>query len=143
MKSKVHYLVQEQDSSVGIAISYGLEGWGSIPGRDKDIFIYSTASRAALRPPIQLVQRALPPRVQRPCREADHSPAPTAEVKNDGAIPPPTYVFMPRCLINYFTFYFYNVHNDPQLNQIVSQMNLCHIYFIRENLYLNIFIPFY
>jgi hypothetical protein len=31
---------------------------------------------------------AFPPEVKQPAREADHSPPSSAEVKNDGAIPP-------------------------------------------------------
>jgi hypothetical protein len=34
------------------------------------------------------------PGVRRPGRETDHSPASTAEVKNDEAMPPFTYIFM-------------------------------------------------
>jgi hypothetical protein len=44
-------------SSVGIAMGYGLDGWGSIPGRGKN-FIFSIMSRPALgptQPPIQWV----------------------------------------------------------------------------------------
>lgn len=84
-----------------------------------------------------------PSRVQRSGRQANHSPAPIAKVKNDGAIPPPAYIFIPWGLINYFTFHFYDIHKDPPLNQILSQMYLFHVYLIRENVYLNIFIPFY
>jgi hypothetical protein len=45
-------LDQERDSSVGIATGYGLDGWGSTPGRG-ETFLYSTASKPAL-PPSQL-----------------------------------------------------------------------------------------
>jgi hypothetical protein len=46
-----------RDSSVGIATGYGLDVWGSIPGKGK-IFVFSTASKLALwssQPPIQWV----------------------------------------------------------------------------------------
>jgi hypothetical protein len=35
-------------SSVSIVTGYGLDRRGSIPGTDKDIFLYSTVSRPAL-----------------------------------------------------------------------------------------------
>jgi hypothetical protein len=53
-------------------------GRSSSPGRVKN-FLFSTSSRPALGPtqtPIQCV-----PRVKRPRREADHSPATSAEIK--------------------------------------------------------------
>jgi hypothetical protein len=46
-------------NSVRIATGYGLNGGGSIPGRDT-IFLFSTASKPALgftQPPIQWVQK--------------------------------------------------------------------------------------
>jgi len=48
------------------------------------IFLFTTASRIALRPtqpPIQWVPGALSLRVKRPGRETDHSPPSSAEVK--------------------------------------------------------------
>jgi hypothetical protein len=42
----------------------------------------------AHQPPAQLVPRALSLGVKRPGRETDHSPPSSADVKNDGAIPP-------------------------------------------------------
>jgi hypothetical protein len=68
-------LKRSRGSSVGIATAYGLDGWGSIPGRGKRFF--STASKQAL---------GLPLGINRPGREADHSPPSTAEVKNGRAI---------------------------------------------------------
>jgi hypothetical protein len=60
---------------------------GSISGNDGrwDFFLFATASRPALgpnKPLIQWVPRALSPEVNRPGREADHSPPSSAEVKN-------------------------------------------------------------
>jgi hypothetical protein len=51
------YLTQSRDSSACISTGYGMDGRGSIPGRDK-FFIFSIASTPALgptQPPIQLV----------------------------------------------------------------------------------------
>jgi hypothetical protein len=53
--------------------------------------VFSTLSRPALGPihsPIQWVPRALSRGVKRPGCEAVDSPPSSAEVKNDGAIPP-------------------------------------------------------
>jgi hypothetical protein len=46
----------EFDISVDIAVSYGLDGWGSIPRRGK-IFLFSTASRPALGPTQSTIQQ--------------------------------------------------------------------------------------
>jgi hypothetical protein len=75
-----------RDSSVGIALGYGLNDWGSrvrFPA-GAGIFLFTTASRTALgptQPPIQWVPGALSLGVKRPVREADHSPPSSAEVK--------------------------------------------------------------
>jgi len=58
---------------------------GSIPGRDKDFFLFATASRPALgptQPPIQWVPGSLSPGVRRPGRAADHLPPSSVEVNN-------------------------------------------------------------
>jgi hypothetical protein len=70
---------------------YGMYDRGSIPGRDKDVFLFSTESRPALRPtqpPIQWEPGTLLLGVKRPVREADHSPPSSTEVKKTWAIPP-------------------------------------------------------
>lgn len=61
------------DSSVGTATSYGMDCRGSFLSRGKK-FIYSTSSRPALPLPIQCI-----PGVKRTRRDADHSPAYSAE----------------------------------------------------------------
>jgi hypothetical protein len=58
----LRHIYRRWDSSVGIAMGYRLNGRGSITGRVK-IFLFSTASRPALRPTqpsIQWVLGALP-----------------------------------------------------------------------------------
>jgi hypothetical protein len=80
-----------RDSSVGIVTGYGLDGWGSIPGRTRFIFLFSTPSRPALRPTqpsIQWVLQALSLGVKRKGREANHSPPSSVKVKNGRVIPP-------------------------------------------------------
>jgi hypothetical protein len=78
-------------SSIGISfvrktlhhrVSYVVLGFDS--RRWLGIFLFSIASRTALRPaqpPIQWVTGALSLGVKRPVREADHSPPSSAEVK--------------------------------------------------------------
>jgi hypothetical protein len=79
-------------SSVPVAVAYGLDNRGTgvrFSAEARDIF-YSTASRPPLgptQPPIQWVLEALTPRVKRRGREADHSPAFSAAVKDGGPIP--------------------------------------------------------
>jgi hypothetical protein len=83
-------------SSVGIVICYDLDGPGSISGIAKLFFPFSTASTPALGPtqsPIQWVPGALSPGVKRPEVKDGHSPLPSAEVKNGGAVPPRPHMF--------------------------------------------------
>jgi hypothetical protein len=57
----------------------------------EEIFLYSTASRAALVPtqcPHQRVPEPISSGVERPGREANDSPLSSAEVKHDRAISP-------------------------------------------------------
>jgi hypothetical protein len=75
------------DSSVGIALSYGLDDRGSWVQFQAGlgISLFTTASRTALgptQPPIQWVTGALSLGVKRPGREADQSPPSSAAVKN-------------------------------------------------------------
>jgi hypothetical protein len=62
------------------------------------------SSRLALgptQPPIQWVVEALSPAVKRPRREADHSPAASAKVKEMWIYTfTPPYAFMTQCLIS-------------------------------------------
>jgi hypothetical protein len=51
-------LQKSQDNSVGIAMGYGMDGWGSICGRGK-IFLFSIVFRLAVgptQPPVQWAQ---------------------------------------------------------------------------------------
>jgi hypothetical protein len=81
------------DSSVGIALGYGMDDRGSrVPfPAGLGIFLFTTASRTALgptQPPIQWVPGALSLGVKRPGRKADHSPPSSAEVKYAWSLPP-------------------------------------------------------
>jgi hypothetical protein len=84
---------------------------------DATVFLYSTASRSALRPsqpPIQWVPGTLSLGIERLGREGDHSPSFSVEVNNGGAISSITHMSS-RCgaqFIKYrdnftFTFYIY------------------------------------
>jgi hypothetical protein len=79
--------VVSRNSSAGIVMDCGLDGQGLISGRGKR-FLHSVQC------PIQRVPGALSPEVKRPGR--DHSPPSSAEVKNDGAIPPLPHTFSSR-----------------------------------------------
>jgi hypothetical protein len=81
-------LLLSRDSSVGIALGYGLDDRGSrvrFPtGGGLGIFLFTIASRTTLRPTqpyIQWVSGALSLGVKRPGCEADHSYPSSAEVK--------------------------------------------------------------
>jgi hypothetical protein len=91
------FIEQSWVGTVGIVMGYGLEGWGSIPGRGK-IFLF-TASRPTLgtiQPSIQWVPVAISLGVKRPECEADHSHLFSAKVMNGGAIPqlPHIYIYV-------------------------------------------------
>jgi hypothetical protein len=79
-------LKKSRDSSIGIALGYGLDDRGSrvrFPAGAGN-FLFTTASRTALgptQPPIHWVPGALSLGVKRPGRGADHSPPSSAEVK--------------------------------------------------------------
>jgi hypothetical protein len=78
--------LKRRDSSVGIALGYGLDDRGSsvrFPA-GLGIFLFTTASRTVLgptQPPIQWVPGDLSLGVKRPGREAGHTPPSSAEVK--------------------------------------------------------------
>jgi hypothetical protein len=60
------------DSSVDIAMDYGLDGRGSIPDKG-NVLLFSTESRPALgptQPPIQWIPGTLSAEIKRPGREA-------------------------------------------------------------------------
>jgi hypothetical protein len=83
-----YQLYMSRDSSVGIALGYGLDdrGSGVDSRRVLGIFLFTTASRTALgptQPPTQWVSGALSLGVKRPEREADHSPNLVPRSKNE------------------------------------------------------------
>jgi hypothetical protein len=87
---------RSRDISVGKAKGYGLDYWGSDPGRGK-IFLFSATSGLTLRPnqpPIKWVLWAIPPGVKRLGHQADYSPPSSIEVMNGGHTFTSPYVFM-------------------------------------------------
>jgi hypothetical protein len=80
-----HVSNKSRDSSVGIALGYGVDDRGSRVRFPAGIFLFTTVVRTALgltQCPIQWVPGALSLGVKRPGHEADHSPPSSAEVKN-------------------------------------------------------------
>jgi hypothetical protein len=76
---------KSRNSSVGIALDYGLDVLGFDSWRGLGIFLFTTDSTTALwptQPPIQWVPRALSVRVKRPVRDTDHSLPSNTEVKD-------------------------------------------------------------
>jgi hypothetical protein len=82
----IQSLQTEPDSSVAIATCYGLDGSGSIPGRERD---FSPQCPDRLWGPTNLLYNGcrgfLPQGVKRQGCETDHAPPFSAEVKNGGA----------------------------------------------------------
>jgi hypothetical protein len=77
--------IMEPGQLSGIALGYGLDDRGFETRKGLGIFLFTTASRSALRltqPPVQWVPGALSLRIKRPGLEADHSPLSNVEVKN-------------------------------------------------------------
>jgi hypothetical protein len=92
-----------RDSSV---VQCWATGWmigGFESQKGLGIFLFATVSRPALgpiRPPIQKVPGALSLGINRPGREADHSPTSSAEVKNARSYTStPTSAFMAWCSV--------------------------------------------
>jgi hypothetical protein len=65
----------------------GLDGWGSIPGRSKTLFLFIRQSPYPAF--VQWITGVFPGgTVKRPDLYADHAPSSSAEIKNGRAIPP-------------------------------------------------------
>jgi hypothetical protein len=85
-------LLHRSAAGIVIRLRAGQPGFDSWQGQE--IFLYATVSRLALgptQPSIQWVSGAPFLGVKQPGCEADHSPLSSAEVKNDGTIPPLSY----------------------------------------------------
>jgi hypothetical protein len=81
--------VSKMSSQPGLLSRYSdeLRTWlsGLVPGKGKKF----RPALESTQPPIQWVPGALSKWVKRPGREAEHPPSSSAEVNNDGDIPPP------------------------------------------------------
>jgi hypothetical protein len=77
---------RSRDSSVGIATVYGLDFWGSIPGKG-NIFPFRSVQTGSGAHYV-LCPGAIFPGVERLGHEADNSHLSAAEVKNGGTVPP-------------------------------------------------------
>jgi hypothetical protein len=79
-------ITKSRDSSVGIALVYGLDNWGSrvrFPAGAGNFSLHHRGQNGGpTPPPIQRVIGAASLGVERPGHEADHSPPSSAEVKS-------------------------------------------------------------
>jgi hypothetical protein len=95
-------MTQSRDSSVGIALSYGVDDRGSRVPR-LGIFLFTTASRTALgptQPPIQWVPGALSLGVKRPGVKLTTHLHLVPRSKNEWSYTStPPYAFMAWCLV--------------------------------------------
>jgi hypothetical protein len=74
LHSSVRTVTRLRDGRPGFDSRYG-----------QGVFLFTTASKTTLeptQPPIQWLPGALSPRIKRPGREVNHTPPPSAEVKN-------------------------------------------------------------
>jgi hypothetical protein len=108
--------MKSRDSSVGIALGYGLDDRGSRVRFPAGAGNFSLRHRVqnvsgAHLAPYPMGTRGSFPGVKRPGREADHSHPSSAEVKNAWSYTSiPQYVFMAWCSVKHsenFTFTFY------------------------------------
>jgi hypothetical protein len=80
----VFYSLQSHDSSVGIALRYGLDDRGSrvrFPAGTGNFSLHHRVQNGPTKPPTQWLPGALPLGLKQPGRETDHSPPSSAEVK--------------------------------------------------------------
>jgi hypothetical protein len=96
------------------AAGLGLDDRGFESQQEVGIFLFTTASKPALKPiqpPIQWVRGTLSRGVKRQGSESDHSPPSSAEVKNEWRYTSTLqYAFMAWCSVKHmdnFTFYIY------------------------------------
>jgi hypothetical protein len=113
---------KSRDSSVGIALGYGLDDRGSTvrfpAGAGNSSLHYRVQTTLGpTQPPIQWVPGTLYLGVKRSGRGADHSPPPSAEIEECVELYLHSqYVFMAWCLVKHrdnFTFTFTWIHLAP------------------------------
>jgi hypothetical protein len=96
---------KSRDSSVGIALGYGMDDLDSkvrFPARAGNFSLHHRVQNGSEAQPASypMGTRGSSLGVKRPGREADHSPPSNAEVKASGAIPPlPQYAFTAWCSV--------------------------------------------
>jgi hypothetical protein len=103
--STLRIRAKSRDSSVGIALAYGLDDLGSIvrfPAGAENFSLHHRVRNGfgPIQPPIQWVPGVLSLGVKRPGREADHPSSSSGEVKNVWRFTStPQYVFMAWWLV--------------------------------------------
>jgi hypothetical protein len=86
---------RNRDSSVGVAMGYGLVGGDPFPTGSNYIILatVSVLDLGLTQPPIELVPGILSPWIKRPRRETDHILQYSAKERNGGVLPPLPYKF--------------------------------------------------
>jgi hypothetical protein len=87
------YMKTIRDISVGIATGYRLDGRVRFPvGAGDFSLLHSLQIDSGANPTSHPMGTVVSfPEAKRPGRETEHSPLPSAEFKNGGAVPPPSY----------------------------------------------------
>jgi hypothetical protein len=115
-----------RDSSVGTATGYGLDGRGSIPGRNKKLSAFLNVQVSSESHPASYTKKTggdISSEVKRLGHQADNSPPCNVEVKNDGAIPPLSIRLHGVYLYLYMSETSYNI-----LPMNVYFLSACYIY---------------
>jgi hypothetical protein len=120
------------NSSVGIALGYGLDNRGSrvrFPAGAGNFSLHHRIQNGSGAYPAsyQWVPGALSLGIKRPGREADHSPPSSAEVKNAWSYnSTPKYVFMAWCLVKRRYNFTFSVYHDHHLRVSPDDMLRLH-----------------
>jgi hypothetical protein len=123
---------QSRDSSVGIALGYGLDDWGTrvrFPTRTGNFSLHHRVQNGSgpTQPPIQCVPGALSLGIKRPGREAYHSPPSSAEDKESVEL----YLHSPAtpswhgAQLKHRDFYLYLLHTKKEVNML-GCLSTCH-----------------
>jgi hypothetical protein len=122
--------MKSRDSSVGIALGYGLDDRGSrvrFPAGAGNFSLHHRVQNGSGAHPASYTMgtAALSPEVKRPEREVDHSPPSSAVVNNAWSYTStPQYVFMAWCLDKPRDNFIFQNYCSPKLRYIPTKLNL-------------------